>query len=51
MDQLQKIVAEVKEMRRLQQEYWETKNFTLIAKIKKQEKYVDRLIFELNSNG
>ena len=51
MEALQKIVEEVKEMRRLQQEYWETKNFTLITKIKRQEKYVDRLIFELNNNG
>jgi len=43
-----KLFKEVKEMRRLQSLYWDTKAFTLIDKVKKQEKYVDRLLFDIN---
>lgn len=48
-----KLFKEVKEMRRLQNLYWETKAFTIIDKLKKQEKYVDRLLDDVNliSNG
>ncbi len=48
LEELQKkLFKAVKEMRRLQSLYWDTKAFTLIDKVKKQEKYVDRLIDEI----
>ncbi len=42
-----KLFKEVKEMRRLQALYWETKAFTIIDRVKKQEKYVDRLMADI----
>ena len=51
MEQLQKIVKAVQEMRKLQTEYLETRSFIVLGKKKKQENYVDRLISEINQNG
>ena len=35
------------ELRRLQKLYWDTRAFTVIDKVKKQEKYVDRLVDDI----
>ena len=45
--EIKNILKEVTEMRRLQVLYWDTKAFTIIDRLKKQEKYVDRLLSEL----
>ena len=48
MEKLKELYKAVSELRNLQQKYWETKSFTLINKIKRQEKYVDKLLIEIN---
>ena len=47
-EKLQILYKAVKEMRNLQQEYKDTKLFTLLNKLKTAEKYVDRLLLEIN---